>query len=205
MCTYQHLEKIDMKLTWDQAQKYDWVHIEGGDRFYLRHNRTICQLEQGAHVALQLQNNYWRNVCQPLIQQIREKGGRAHCHVTHQYEGDVAPWWEYRVDSQGLSHKWIEVPKKKVNLKLGQSYYERSQWSNVLSARFYRINYVFWHKLDAWFWKAENKPKRAGDILKLTINDRLYFFAAGYNIHGVVHWEKMVDPSSVVEEVTMKD
>ena len=93
---------------------------------------------------------------------------------------------------------------QKPQLTLGQTYYENERKSSVLSARHYKVQVLFKKLLEKWLWQEENKPKRQGDVLKLMVNENIYFFVAIPNDHGVIRWSLVVDPTTVLIEKVLK-
>lgn len=143
-------------------------------------------------------NAEWNNATSNLM-----KAKEAHAKISHKYEGDLPPWWLYDANRHGISFKWCkDEPKDPINLEIGQEYYDSERRLTQLTRRVNLIKNV----LDVSLNKRLRltKPNVEGELLKLIVNRRNYWFIAT-NVRDFLdvklRWKRIQAPLTLQERV----
>ena len=107
------------KVTWEQSKKYEHHYIDGIDLF-IRPGRSLAKIENLYRKLQKTAHKYWATACASIIHEIFAKGGKAHCKITHEFSGNYAPWWEWKVTDAygmglGISFNWVDEPETPIN------------------------------------------------------------------------------------------
>jgi hypothetical protein len=140
------------------------------------------------------------------------KKGIAHAKVTHKYEGDLDPWWEYKYDGMGIGFNWIDEPKDPVNFEDGMNYYLSSFRTKDFQRRcatFYvALAATFIKKLDELTGSKHGVMKDFKYLDKqicFIVNGHRYFFHAveSPRLPLTVIWEILSWPTDSVQIVDL--
>lgn len=185
--------RVEIQRSLAYSDKYERICLrDAGETIYVKKGRGIAQAEFLQHKLNDYVKKVWDKKCRPLVDRIAENGGKAHCCPTHQYEpyqGNT--WWCYNVRDKCIGFDWIQEPQIKINHDLGQAYYENGNIHSLVASRAYLAKNYFWHLMDRWLWSDKIRPQNHGDMMKVEINSRPYFFLAQHNRHGVLHWKTL--------------
>jgi len=129
----------------------NWIYIDGKPAMKQFDRVIVCQgvhinvwppsleelsvLESRYRDVLEAKNIFHIEVWHNLLEQIRLAGGKAHCKITHEYTGDIPPWWCYRVNEKTVGFDWVDTPKNPINLELGNAFYRAFQRYHVVAGR----------------------------------------------------------------------
>jgi len=130
----------------------------------------------------------------PMFNKIVEVG-QAHAKPTHEYTGKQYAWWVYSArkydgDSYSIGFDWLdEEPKEKLHVDIGQAYYHLERQIH----RYYGYKYKFRKVLEYAINNLlmDNLPTGNGQILKLILNSRTFWYASIRNSHDVLLWTKL--------------
>ena len=139
-------------------------------------------------------SNLWKEIAE-VIDEIHKKGGVAHARPLHAVKSssDVA-YWKYNVrrsrDGLQFSFDWIKKPARTRNARLGQRlYYLEYTRENTLRKRLGLFNEAFKLALERNICGehyTEHKKYKNGQVLRYTINGRLYWYVISYNRHSIL-------------------
>lgn len=196
--------------------KDGWVYVNGNRvrKWFQRWDRInvwppvfedVVTLEARRWKVFQKVNKFYYETWKPLFDELAEVG-QAHAKPNHKYKGDKK-WWLYKsrfeelYKSNYLSFDWVDEPETKLNLEIGQKYY------NV--DRKMRRYYGYAGKFRTILTEAINrylsdkcKAKKDGITLKLVINGRIYWYTSVMSIVGF-KWEKVSWPDDNMIEVVL--
>lgn len=197
---------------WEKLQKlsdtHNQVHVDVRRSYFIRKNRTVAQLESAYRRIEAKVLAIHDATVKSVIEQILANGGKAHAKVSHKYEGDIDPWWLYTVENSKLFHcvtfseEWVKTPENPINLELGQALYDNDRIVRELFQKVCVAREIFKQRIESWCYK--HLPKVPGEILKITINDRIYWYHASCNRYGVLMWESTFWPGTKIIEKEFK-
>ena len=107
----------------------------------------------------------------------------------------------YTGRDSGISFGWPDKTEMSVNLDIGNAYRKSSDRIQQVGQYMQKFNAAFDIALGSWL--MNHRPTNAGKILKLTINNRAYWYHSSYNEYSVIWWDKIVWPEDDVMEVSI--
>lgn len=140
---------------------------------------------------------------QAVVRQIDAAGGKAHCRVTHRYEGDgrdgraarIDPWWIYRVSERGVGFDWTQEPSDPINLELGTALYELDNRKKDLWRRAYKFEHALRHAIEAQLFEVTGTEfgytwddSRAGERAVVRAGGLDYLYSIEYTKDGALRW-----------------
>lgn len=192
-----------------------WVYVEGKKvrKWFQSYDRItiwgpvlddVAALEARHWKVLQYVRKFYNETWLPARREL-EKVKQAHAKPTHRYTGNKG-WWLYKVrefdtnyQSYPISFDWVDEPKEKLNLEIGQKYYHIDQQLH----RYYKYALLFRtvlrRAIDLYLFK-NHKPLRDGITLQLNINDRIYWYASTMG-QWAVEWQKVAWPEDEVMQI----
>jgi len=143
----------------------------------------------------------------PINDAVLRTGG---CHVqpVHVKNNPEGLWWFYTVKDNGctssskyVSFEWVPKPKHPKNLKLGQRYYEVERQVTRYASFVYKFRVVLEEAINNFLYKYT--PQKPNQVLQLTINGKIYWYASIYNKFGVLTWSKLCWPEDDVIQLKL--
>ena len=107
----------------------------------------------------------------------------------------------YTGRDSGISFGWPDKAEKPVNLDIGNAYRKSSDRIQQIGMYMRKFNAAFDIAIE--YWLMNHRPKKAGKILKLNINNRFYWYHSSYNRYNMPLWEKITWPEDDVMEVSI--
>lgn len=175
-----------------------------GVRVWMPNLKDVSKLEARYWKQLEAYNKFYKDCWRPTFDAVA-KVKKAHCKVSHKFEGNNPPWWLYGGDKNGISFNWCdEIPKKPLNLKIGQKYYDTDLRLNTIVARKYKFRIALESAIIGELDKVtgsrhgytETKNAINGEQICFEINGRRYWYHSGFNRHGVAQWKILSWPES---------
>jgi len=165
---------------------------------------ALAKLEKRYNVIREKRNLFYATKWHNAFEAIEKAGGKAHCIVTHKYSGGGDPWWLWEISGsghkKGIHFDWVKKPSNPINLVLGQTFYDVEQYAyKTIGPYNYKFKAILSRAIESYLYK--NPPKDAGVTLKLTLNNRNYWYVSEYNGHGVAIWKKVAWYENPVIEV----
>jgi hypothetical protein len=109
------------------------------------------------------------------------KAGKAHCKITHKFEGNYPPWWLYRESHGGITFDWVDEPKEPINLDIGNRYYQTTQRLEQLGSRWHKFNVILMQSISSKLYEVSGQY---GDLLQVKVLDNVYWYQ-----HKQYTWE----------------
>jgi hypothetical protein len=108
----------------------------------------------------------------------------------------------YTGRDSGISSEWPDKTETPINLDIGNAYYKSANRIQQIGMYMHKFNAAFDIALESWL--MNHRPQKAGKILKLTINNRVYWYHSGYNRYSIIWWNEIVWPEDDVMEVSIE-
>jgi hypothetical protein len=191
-----------------------WIYKKGKpDRKWFDQIQGIWIWEPKLKNIPALEEKYWKMVqyarkfheeCWHPAAQALIAVGEAHAQIDHQYVGQIPPWWLYKANEEGsIGFEWVDEPENPINLKIGQAFYQLENKAKQVYGRKWKFKVVFERALEKWIFKEVGYPKCGEQTLRVTINNRIYWFCSRLNRHGIAVWEKLAWAEDHVEDLTI--
>jgi len=171
---------------------------------------NVTALEARYYDQLQAWERFNSEKWRPAFQGVAEVG-EAHAKVSHEYEGDYAPWWLYKYSGEGISFDWVDEPKNPRNLEAGQFFYDVEKYSRTVNTRKWRFKVALETAIKEELDRKTGTrggcfidiPKKYGRQICLKINGRNYWYHAAYNRYGTLCWQILLWPENDVEVIEL--
>ena len=141
----------------------------------------------------------------PIYNQLIELGqAHAKVKVNFKYKGDQPPWWLYTMSEvsgqKGIVGDWVDKSEEPINLDIGNKYHYATKRMQDFYSRKRRFDTAFkWALCE--FVKQQEVTKFPGANLRLTINDRDYWFVSVMGRYGGWSWNLTVFPEDKTMEI----
>ena len=187
-----------------------WIYVDGKrvkkwfKQYYPDMNNTVRlwppvlddlqKLETRYVNMISRTNKFYNETYKPLFNKLLQVG-KAHAEPIYNHKRD-GKWWLYKMKSHNdfdyISFDWVDAPSKPLNHELGQQYYlteHRLYKYYSYNAKFRGIMAV---AIDRFLDKNCSDRRKADAVLRLSINDRDYWYRCRFNQYGVLVWTKIV-------------
>ena len=171
-------------------------------RRYLKKDRTIAEIENVYNRLDDAMMAYYKDVQAPIVSEIFNNGGFAHCIPNNSAQNDGS-YWRYEVTDEqeifgkserflAFSFDWVIPPEKMINSALGQKLYNITKRGDVLENRMFKFKDLLKNKLLEYLNK--NYPVNRfnkNNVKDFNINGRHYIFFVRPLEHGYVEWAEL--------------